>query len=290
MEKEDISDQKNWDDKLFIAAKNNYFHEIPFLMQKGANINIQDKEGNTPIHIAAHKHRKDVLIQFLIQKPDLTIKNDQDESVTDAIHAMNYDKDLATPIDRYQIYIDSSDDFYKDRNYLEEITKIINYYKMQRSPSWPIEQSLWCIESYKWHSKSMLPLFKLLLENGARPDLTWRPNEYGRFSSPLHLVAVLSDSEPLKLLVRYAHNINVRNWQGNTPLHIAVANERKDCVTILLENGALVNAVNNDGKTPLQLVENNKPKGWLESISNVLYTNQNNELIKIIKAKQPDKA
>ena len=38
---------------------------VKLLISKGANVNIQDIDGNTPLHLASEQGQKDILISLL---------------------------------------------------------------------------------------------------------------------------------------------------------------------------------------------------------------------------------
>lgn len=250
MEKEDSSDLSDVNQQLFSAVKNNEIQKIFPLIQAGADINCQNKNGNTPLHKAAQYYKRDMIIHLATFSPDFLITNNNGESVKDALHAMQYDNFLSRCIKDYQKVCD--DDCDKDLNpdnCTKEITNTVNYYKQLKAPSWPIEQSLSYIESYNWkHEKLIAPLVKVLLENGARSDL---PRSKFFPNPPLHTVAAYGLVNTLELLVKHAQTVDHLDYKKNTPLHIAIKQEEKDCVEILLKNGASVNAVDQYGRTPL---------------------------------------
>jgi ankyrin repeat protein len=43
----------NWDDELFVAARNGDLIKVQTALEKGANPNAKDNIGSTPLHIAA---------------------------------------------------------------------------------------------------------------------------------------------------------------------------------------------------------------------------------------------
>lgn len=284
MEKKDSFDPSSLslNEQFFIAINKNEITNIAPLIQKGVNINIQDADGNTPLHIAAHNFNEKITIHLMTYEPKLTITNNKGESAKDAIHAMQYEKDLSQCIKRYQQEIetshkdccDFSDVDFNPEDFHQQIIKTINHHKQLKSPSWPIEHSFSHIDHHAWREKSMIPLITLLLKNGANPDLIIKPYKYlPHFYCPLHKAAWHNLPELLKLLIPHAKTIDVLDWQGDTPLQIAVLQEKEDCVAILLEKNASINTINEKGNTPLHTA---------------ILSNQSNKITKLILQYSPD--
>jgi ankyrin repeat protein len=255
MEKEDdsASSSNDLNQELFNAVEKNDIKKISSLIKTGADINCQNEDGDTPLHIAAICNNQKTIIHITSNYfPDLKIMNNNDESVQDALNAMQYDNALNKNIKRYQKKI--CDNFIFNAalsdKYTKKISNIINIYKELKSPSWPIEESFYYIKSYNWKDPSIKPLIKVLLKNGARPDLNIeKDKDYAE--SPLHIAANHGLANLLESLVSYAKIVDPLNSKKNTPLHIAIKQEHKECVDILLKKGASVNAVDENGRTPL---------------------------------------
>ena len=60
-------------------------------------------------------------------------------------------------------------------------------------------------------------------------------------------------SKIVQVLVKYGHDINMKNKQGNTPLHLAIINNSLDVAHTLINNGADEKIINNNGLTPWQM-------------------------------------
>jgi len=56
------------DSPLHIATSNGYFEIIKMLIEKGANINSKNNDGDTPLHIAAINQLEDKMILYLLEK------------------------------------------------------------------------------------------------------------------------------------------------------------------------------------------------------------------------------
>ncbi|RZC32917.1 Ankyrin repeat domain containing protein, partial [Asbolus verrucosus] len=92
-----------------------------------------------------------------------------------------------------------------------------------------------------------LELTKLLLENGADPNLK---NNEGY--AILHIIASRGDNlKMFKLLVQHGALVNISGKKGETPLHVAAGRGKTGIAKFLIENGAIVNAEDHYGLTPL---------------------------------------
>lgn len=82
---------------------------------------------------------------------------------------------------------------------------------------------------------------KVLLESGA--DTNWKDSNLNR---PIHFAQSV---DTITLLVAAGSKINVKNRQGNTPLHLAFAFQNRVVANVLLASGASEEIVNEEGQT-----------------------------------------
>lgn len=68
---------------LHVAAKNGHLSMLKLLLERGANINIQDESGNTALHYAASNGKKDVVKYLLDQHADVAIINTKEQKAID---------------------------------------------------------------------------------------------------------------------------------------------------------------------------------------------------------------
>lgn len=68
---------------LHIAASSNAAAVIIVLLDKGADVNDQDKEGNTAVHLASYFGAKDALEVLLRKGADASVKNEEGSTAKD---------------------------------------------------------------------------------------------------------------------------------------------------------------------------------------------------------------
>ena len=113
--------------------------------------------------------------------------------------------------------------------------------------------------------KSDVGIMRPLLEKGADPKLkSWNQSDAlmfaaglsggGRFASFEEKQATEAEQvEAVKLCLDHGAEINATNDAGQTPLHFAVTTREDSLVKFLLEQGAKVDAKDRQGRTPLDL-------------------------------------
>jgi ankyrin repeat protein len=88
----------------------------------------------------------------------------------------------------------------------------------------------------------------ILVRRGANIEV--RDNEG---NTPLLLTVRMGTFRAAEHLITSGSDINTRNNAGDTPLHLAVRDERSDLVALLLQNGAQIYSLNADGESPFSI-------------------------------------
>jgi len=111
-----------------------------------------------------------------------------------------------------------------------------------------------------------LEIVRMLLKNGANPNV--KCSKYGGYDqlTPLHLAAQNGDKEIVQALVSAGADANAsariisggKLYTGWSPLHFASQNGHTETIALLVEKGADIGALTSGGWTPLGLAESKK--------------------------------
>ena len=216
------------------------------LLNYGANINCQQDDLRTPLHLAV-RHREFKVARVLVEhKADV---NSQSEWLDIPIRLLFQDHDrdgngildlarlllergadeealLHKALLKYKAYVDFRDD--RDRTPLRRLI----------------------VESYR-DCSNVLYFARLLLDHGADTNIRTM-DEW----TLLHSAVFRGRREFARLLLDYGTNANSENKRGETPLHLVLRgdyDEEEDRVAVaqlLLEHGGDVNARTKNNPTP----------------------------------------
>lgn len=204
---------------MIYAARSNNLIMLKDLVEKGANIDKKDHNGDLPLHTAIKYGSFDVF-DFLMQQG--ATPSDLDSSDNSAFH-------IAV--------------IYKRIEMLECLIKhkphVINY--ANRENVTPLHHAI---------SQQNIEMIDYLIDNGASINLNT-----GRWSdTPFFLAIHINNLSIVKLLIERGAYVNQRNYYRNeTPLHYAVRTNNTALVKLLVENGADLHIKNSENKTPKHL-------------------------------------
>lgn len=242
------------------------------LLELGARLNVADRAGRTPLHIAAERDRTPLVRLFL--------KHGGDEDARD--------RTGATPLllacrsagtDTIRCLLDNGADVNAadhrgltplheaarrdGTEYTDEATAS-SYHgivfwdggELDSSPT-PDNEPLSFLEK----PEDPLALVRLLLEHGARVDPVDR-----RGRTPLHLAVQYQNREIAGLLLEKGAAVDVIDKAGNRPLLHAIRSLDRDMVTLLLDHGASRAALPDDGRPPLHEAVRQGETGLVELV------------------------
>ena len=193
-----------------------------FLLAHGANPNLQDKFGRTPVHAA--------------------IGNDLPDVAWILLHAKGANLSLADNSGWTPLHLAAR----------KGETRLVRFLLSRRAnPNQPDESGATAL-----HETSDLPVARLLIAKGAKLAAQ---DDAG--DTPLHRAAAWGErceAQPSsslgRLLVFAGAPIDTRNSRGRTPLHSAAVVGNAELVKLLLERGAKATVKDDNGLTPLHLL------------------------------------
>ncbi|MBN8828950.1 MAG: ankyrin repeat domain-containing protein [Sphingobacteriia bacterium] len=236
---------------LFTAIRKGNLKVIKLLLDKGADINIQDDSGNTALHIAVYENNPGIMKFLLDRGANPYISN----------------SDSAAPI---HLAIDKN---YQGKEFIEILCKKNFNLNIQNNCGFtPFSYALYHdkkgamavmvdydinLNIQNVEGKTVLhfcrdmpaSVIDLLLDLGG--DLTIK-DKYG--NTPHHYIV---NSYNFHAIDRFFENdsyINIQNDQGETPLNYFISNSHPsntNILSFLLQKGADVNMPDIDGETPL---------------------------------------
>jgi ankyrin repeat protein len=199
---------KNGHSPLHLAAYSGDFNQVKYLISKGADKNLRDNEDKTPLDCASTK----VVMKYLTSLEDLAKQGD----------------------DRYfRHLVDSS-----------------------YNPNQPNNEFM--INSVHSAVLGKGGMLKTVLDCEGDPN----SHEWNLYT-PLHYAAILGNLADAELLINQGADTNACSSYKLTPLHMAAMNNHVPILKLLLENNAKRNAKDHRKRAPLHLAAK---KGSLESV------------------------
>ena len=212
---------------VWAASQSNHSHIVELLLQAGANINAQNSDGWTLLHLAAAVGRATVVHSLIITGADVNAR--ADGGATPLLFAAQSGHLFASQsetLEVVQMLIDAGSDIRATTN--NGTTVLHMAALLSKDPG----------------------LIPCLLAAGAGCHLNWKAFMDGRLVTPLMMACMCSNTTAVECLLQAGADVGARMEQGLTALHEASLLNREDIVELLIAAGADVEAVTDDGHTP----------------------------------------
>jgi ankyrin repeat protein len=192
---------------------------LRYLLEHGAEVNVRDKEGRTPLYLAKSWYDVSGMRLLIEHGADVNAADVKDQTPLHIRGATSSTAPRAVRAVRLLLQHGANPNAKDHHN---------------RTPLHTVEAGL--------------PALKLLVSHGAELEPV---DEDGR--TPLHYAAK-RQSEEVAFLIEQGARLNIQDREGLSPLHLTVSGGfGGDCAQPLLDAGAATNIRNCQGMTPLHL-------------------------------------
>jgi ankyrin repeat protein len=247
---------------LLKASKDGDLKKAKRAIKKGANVNVKDEDGFTPLHKAS-KEGNDAVVSLLLEKGGDIEAKTKDGWKPLHIACQNGHESIVSLLMEKGADIEAKDNLggrtplhFASLNGHESIASLLlkNGAKVNAKDSLGGMTPL-----YLASRRGDKAVLSLLLEKGANVNAKDSNGE-----TPLHSASRGGHDDVVSLLLEKGANVNAKDKHGETPLHWACGNYGKtNIVSLLLEQGADVNAQKYDGRTPLHVACQNGKVGFI---------------------------
>ena len=209
-------------------------------ISKGADVNIKDRDGRTPLYEACSGKSKEIVELLISKGADVNAEVCYDADVPDSVKGKaNVPKrrSIETPL------------IAAIRWSTDDIARLLILHgadvKAKDEEGWTCMH--WAAD------RNNKVISELLISKGA--DVNARNNTG---ETPLHLASYDGINGVPALLIASGAHVNEKDNAGRTPLYTAADNGRVEVVRVLISSGAHVNEKDKDGRTPLYAARQNE--------------------------------
>jgi len=239
---------------LQIASHQGFTEVVEFLVQLGANVNLQDAEGDTALHYAAFGNQPTTAAALLKGGADGNKLNKNKCSPLHVAVNKGYTGVVKTLLS-YSCNVNAQDSYGDTvlhdaiaKDFFEIVELLVNFLGIDLSKT--NKRGFNCLHhaALKGNARAV----SLIVQKS--PDLLNMVKEDG--FSALHLASLNGHHNVVQCLIeaRPGSDVNLRNTRQQTALLLAVDKRHVNIAKLLLENGAQVNAQDDVGDSPLHVV------------------------------------
>ncbi|KAJ5994204.1 hypothetical protein N7451_009928, partial [Penicillium sp. IBT 35674x] len=269
---------------LYWATRDGHSEIVKLLLERGPNLNVQDKNGWTPINAASTSGHLDIVKQLLVKGADITITDKGGwtplNSAAESGHLgivnllLDYGADVEAKNTAGMTALYSA----ACSGHPEVVKALLAKgadYTVPNNHGWtPINvassnghtevvrlllsqdplPSLTEVNAIGWTPLNAasdighVEIVRMLLEKGAESTLDMESKDH---TTPLYYAAFNGHTEVLRLLIEYGAKLNSQTTDGWTAVNAASSRGHTESVKLLLESGADISIPNNVDMTPL---------------------------------------
>ncbi|XP_066571914.1 transient receptor potential cation channel, subfamily N, member 1 [Amia ocellicauda] len=216
-------EEESWLTPLMIAVKENRLSIVDRLLELGANLTDQTKDGRTVLHVAA-AHSRDEIVKLLVKKADSNV--------------------LGGPKDQLPLHYAAS----RPTGAQSVIQTLL---KFSHKDARLIQDKEGCIPLFLAIEAGNIGVVKEFL--GAMTEAQLRAQRKGSGDAALHVCCRRKDVEMAKLLMEYGASVDFQNDEGQTALHVAAWEGDEAMLKYFYQCKANPNIVDKMDRSPLHI-------------------------------------
>ena len=209
------------------------------LIENGADVNIKDDNGSTPLHSAAVFGRTDVAKLLVENGADLQARNDDGGTPADALHLDWRTTGFIGGLMGVEVERENIPVMQSGRNEIAKLFGVKEFDSKRVSSAQDLSGAVFIGD---------LAAVKRALTDDADPNA--RDPQSG--STMLSIAALMGHTEVVALLLENGADVNAKSRDGGTALHAAAFLGRVETVKLLLDKGADTTLRNNMGGTAIE--------------------------------------
>ncbi|WP_264705646.1 ankyrin repeat domain-containing protein [Wolbachia endosymbiont (group A) of Gymnosoma rotundatum] len=272
--------QAQLNEQLLAAVQDSDFSKVKDLINLGADVNIKDKDGKTPLHYVSRSDHHLGMVKYLISKgADIDVKDHSGRTPEDEERYTNsgtirqvfmqahLDKELLLTVKNEKDLKTISDLIAKD---IDDRTHGGFYYTwsgnlgtveflVSKDVSVNATDKYGCTLLHWATLKGHLDIAKFLIGKGANVNAK---DILGR--TPIHFAVMNNHVNITEFLLNQGVSVDETDKNGSTPLHYAAEFSELDSARFLIEKGANINTADNSGKKPIHVASENNNKNIIE--------------------------